>query len=244
MAREEVDAEVTRSSRGYFKSETPNTAEQIKSLILSRGLRPGDSIPAESELTECLGVSRSSVREGLRHLEALDIVKVRRGVGGFVGPLSMSALVETLAFKTILLAGDDLQALREVVAVRRYLDLGLAATVCQRLKGRPQPGLEALIKLMFDKAQAGSTFPDEDFAFHDGILALLHNDLMRQLVASFWSVHLTAQQSMKHPDRESLRVSAQAHADMLQAAVTGDITQYQQAVIKHYIPVYSALNLV
>lgn len=242
MTQAAIDEDVTL--RGKAPRETPNVAEQIKALILSQGLQPGDSLPTESALTADLGISRPSVREALRHLEALDIVKVRRGVGGFVGSLSMSALVETLAFKTILLAGNDLQALREVVEVRRCLDLGLATTVCKKLEGNPQPGLESLVKLMFNKAECGQTFADEDFAFHDGVLALLGNDLMRQLVASFWKVHITALQSMEYPEPESLIASAKAHDEMLRAAIAGDVEEYQQAVARHYAPVYAALNLV
>ncbi|MCI6584598.1 MAG: GntR family transcriptional regulator [Mobiluncus porci] len=223
--------------------ESANAAEQIKSLILSQGLHPGDPLPAESELCQTLGISRSSVREALKHLEALDIVQIRRGVGGFVGPLSMSALVETLAFKTILLAGNDLQALREVVAVRRYLDMGLAEQTCKALKGNPQPGLETLVQLMVDKAAAGKTFPEEDFAFHDGMLALLGNDLVRQLVAAFWRVHVAAIPSMAPPSVESLTETAAAHSEMLTAAINGDVEAYLRAVTKHYAPVFSALNL-
>ncbi|EFM45575.1 FadR family transcriptional regulator [Mobiluncus mulieris] len=234
---------VTPKIRRRTSGDAATAAEQIKALILGQHLKPGDSLPTESELTSTLGISRSSVREALRHLEALDIVKVRRGVGAFVGPLSMSALVETLAFKTILTAGNDLQALREVIAVRRYLDLGLAPTVCQTLRGNPQPGLEALVRLMRTKAEAGQTFPDEDFAFHDGILALLNNDLARQLVASFWQVHLAALRSMEPPNHESLLTSASAHGEILRAATAGNIAEYQQAIIRHYSPVYSALNL-
>lgn len=243
MTKLAVDDAVIPRLRRRPAGDTNSAAEQIKSLILSRGLKPGDPLPTESELTESLGISRPSVREALRHLEALDIVKVRRGVGGFVGPLSMSALVETLAFKTILLAGNNLQALREVIAVRRYLDLGLATTVCQTLKGNPQPGLETLVRLMHAKAEAGETFPEEDFAFHDGILALLNNDLVRQLVASFWHIHVTALGSMDYPGKESLAQSASAHGDMLHAAIAGDVAEYQRAVVKHYAPVYAALNL-
>ena len=55
--------------------------DAIKSYILRHGLRPGDRLPTESALCADLGVSRSSVREALRKLQALDIVTVRVGSG-------------------------------------------------------------------------------------------------------------------------------------------------------------------
>ncbi|WP_353065385.1 FadR/GntR family transcriptional regulator [Arcanobacterium hippocoleae] len=53
----------------------------VKSYILENGLKSGDPLPTEAKLCETLGVSRSSVREALRKLEALDIVTTRQGCG-------------------------------------------------------------------------------------------------------------------------------------------------------------------
>lgn len=218
-------------------------SQKIKDYISAHRLRPGDPLPSESELCTSLNVSRSSVREALRHLEALRIVEVRRGIGAFVGSLSMSPLVESLAFRTALLTQDNLEGLREIVKVRRYLDLGMAQKVCDTLKGNPQPGLETLVKLMERQAQKGNPFPDEDYAFHDGILALLNNDIMRQLVSSFWKVHVATLPQLDKPSAENLLKTAYSHRNMLDAAIKGDVSAYRQAVIEHYAPVEKTLNM-
>ena len=57
------------------QAETTMTA--IKDFILRTGLQTGDALPTESQLCTDLGVSRSSVREAVRTLVALDIVEVR-----------------------------------------------------------------------------------------------------------------------------------------------------------------------
>jgi len=77
----------------------------IKSYILRHGLHPGDRLPTESALCADLGVSRSSVREALRKLQALDIVTVRQGSGSYVGDMSLQPLVETLVLRAAL---DDI----------------------------------------------------------------------------------------------------------------------------------------
>ena len=76
--------------------------DAIKSYILRHGLHPGDRLPTESALCADLGVSRSSVREALRRLQALDIVTVRQGSGSYVGEMSMQPLVETLVLRAAL----------------------------------------------------------------------------------------------------------------------------------------------
>ena len=71
-------------SRGVMSglTTTPMTQSstaiaEIKNYILAKGLHPGDALPTESQLCTDLGVSRSSVREAVRTLVALDIVEVR-----------------------------------------------------------------------------------------------------------------------------------------------------------------------
>lgn len=58
--------------------------DQIKKLIVSGHLRPGDKLPSENELSQLLNVSRSSVREALRALESNGLIQVRSGAGAFV----------------------------------------------------------------------------------------------------------------------------------------------------------------
>ena len=58
--------------------------DQIKKLIVSGHLRPGDKLPSENELSQLLNVSRSSVREALRALESNGLIQVKSGAGAFV----------------------------------------------------------------------------------------------------------------------------------------------------------------
>jgi GntR family transcriptional repressor for pyruvate dehydrogenase complex len=59
-----------------------NILRQIREAILTGGLKPGDRLPSEKELSENFGVSKASLREAIRSLEALGLVDVRQGVAG------------------------------------------------------------------------------------------------------------------------------------------------------------------
>ncbi len=48
---------------------------QLSEMITAGGLKPGDKIPSERELTERLNVGRSSVREALRAIELLGLIE-------------------------------------------------------------------------------------------------------------------------------------------------------------------------
>jgi len=60
--------------------------DQILAEIRERRLQPGDKLPSERELIAVLGVSRSSVREALQGLIAMNVLESRPGQGTFVKP--------------------------------------------------------------------------------------------------------------------------------------------------------------
>lgn len=218
------------------------TSDRIKDLILSDGLRPGDLLPTEGELCSRLGVSRSNVREAIRKLSTLDIVDVRHGHGTYVGEMTLDALVEALVFRGVLSPGDDLDALRDVVEVRKALDHGMSEQIVDALKGTENSELKALVDEMTALASAGKTFPQQDRAFHTGLLAKLGNSLVGQLVAAFWDVHTAVLPKLNVAVASDLEQTAQAHGLMLEAAESGDAEAFRAAITAHYEPIMRALE--
>ncbi|MGW9630305.1 FadR/GntR family transcriptional regulator [Agromyces sp. NPDC055520] len=216
--------------------------DQIKSLILAEGLRPGDLMPTEAEICARLEVSRSSVREAMRMLAALDIVEVRHGHGTYVGQLSLAPLVEGLVFRGIVDQDDSLAALLEVVEVREALDLAMASQVATVLDGKHDPELERLVRTMAEKGARGLPFAEEDLAFHTRLLGYLDNTLVGQLVAAFWEVNSVVYPRLGLAPAADIADTARAHGAMLAAAVAGDADAYRQAVIEHYLPLRRALE--
>lgn len=92
-------------------------AEQVERFIASNGLAPGDRLPGERELCVLLGVSRTSVREALRSLQARGVVTVRHGKGVFVArPGAGDEAMRRLALLREI-GMEELFAMREVLEV-------------------------------------------------------------------------------------------------------------------------------
>lgn len=218
------------------------TSDRIKDLILADGLRPGDLLPTEGELCTRLGVSRSNVREAIRKLSTLDIVDVRHGHGTYVGEMSLDALVEALVFRGVLSPGDDLRALRDVVEVRAALDFGMSEAIVRSLQGTTNPELSALVDDMVAMAKDGQSFPQQDRAFHAGLLSALENSLVGQLVAAFWDVHTAVLPRLNVAVTADLEQTAKAHGQMLEAAQAGDVEAFHAAITVHYEPIARALD--
>src|SRR5678810_1285753 len=77
--------------------------DQIQQQILSGALKPGDQIPAERDLAERFGVSRTAVREAIKSLTEKGLIEVFVGRGTFVTNLSPDRVVESM---TLLLRNE------------------------------------------------------------------------------------------------------------------------------------------
>ena len=216
--------------------------DAIKSYIIQKKLSPGDPLPNEATLCEELSVSRSSVREAVRKLEALHIVKVIHGKGIFVGDFSLEPLVETLSFRTMVNQDANLTKLRDVIQVRRILDLGVAQQVVDAMKGTPRPDLEKLVRHMEKQAKKHTTFLEQDIEFHSRLFDETHNEVLKQLAHSLWLVHMAVLPQLGLTVSENLGTAAASHNNMLQAAIAGDVDAYRDADVEHYKPIEGILN--
>jgi len=111
--------------------------EQVRDLITSGRLKPGDRLPAERELAHTLSVSRSAVREGIRALESLGIVEARAGQGTFVAPPQRDAITNSL------FRARDTQ--RKLFEVRRVLEPGLAGLAARRARPEQLEKMRAIL---------------------------------------------------------------------------------------------------
>lgn len=74
----------------------------VKKEVLDGALRPGDQLPPERELAEVLGVSRNSVREGLRTLDNMGVIKSFHGSGNFIAGNFEETITELMTFMYML----------------------------------------------------------------------------------------------------------------------------------------------
>lgn len=231
----DVEGEQMSENPARPRSRNHDVAESIKQYIIDQRLRPGDLLPTESELTEAIGASRTSVREAVKALSALDIVEVRHGHGTFVGNLSMNALVESLAFRGRLSTGTDDKVMRDVVDLRQLMEQSLSPLMVKTLDRVEVMGLRELALRMRRLAIEGKPYVDEDRAFHMALMRAIGNDLVVQLTEAFWRVQSRMARTIEVPDEDWIR-TAEAHGAIVDAIEAEDVPRLQAAFAEHYEP--------
>lgn len=107
------------------KSQAEVVIDGIRQLLSSGQLSPKSRLPVEKDLAQLLGVSRGSLREGIRALAALGIVETRQGDGTYITSLDPYDLLGSLRFLADTHPAADSAHL---LAVRRVLESESAAS--------------------------------------------------------------------------------------------------------------------
>lgn len=218
------------------------TADRIKEFILSQRLSPGDPLPTELALAEHLGVSRSKVREAVKTLAALDLVEVRHGHGTYVGSMSLTGLVESLAFRGMLLnARGDRQVLNDLIELRQLLETSLAELIVSRMSPQSALSLRRLTDSMRSHAESEEDLSQDDRAFHLLLNETSGNALAVQLTDAFWQIYAISASSLEAP-ADDPRTTAASHAAIVDAIESGDVELVRTAIIQHYSPIKRRLE--
>ncbi|MFJ8827330.1 FadR/GntR family transcriptional regulator [Streptomyces sp. NPDC102467] len=209
--------------------------EQIKKLIVDRRLPPGAPLPTEPELMGMLGVSRNSVREALKALQAMGIVEIRHGFGTYVGPMSMAPMVEGLTFRTVAghYRGED--SLLQLLELREAVETGLVARLAGRVPDADLAELGSLVRQMEKEAAApdGTVAAATDRAFHATLYQCLGNPLLVEVMEAFWEAFHRVRTDLvdvpQDPD-----VTCRQHREILDAVRSGEVIRAERAIRDHF----------
>src|SRR5947209_2497765 len=151
---------------------------QLRRLLASGELKPGDRLPAERDLAEQFKVGRSHVREALQRLEFYGILQTLPQSGTVVARLGVAAL-EGLISNVLAFDRDDIAGLLETRIVLEIETARRAAERATRDDVRAIAGAQAAFQ---ERALAGDAALEEDLALHLAIAAAARNAVLASLV--------------------------------------------------------------
>lgn len=110
------------------KSVSSLVFEQLKQNILHGVWKAGEHLPSEKELVNQLGVSRISVREGLKQLSSIGLIETRHGEGTFVKTVEAHSYMSEM-LPLMVLNRDNII---ELIKYRKIIEVGTAALAVER----------------------------------------------------------------------------------------------------------------
>ena len=202
----------------------------IRSAISSGELRPGDRLPPETELARSLGVSRPTVREALKVLEALNLLKSSTGPAGgtFVRTLSGVGVADNLKDSITLLLDVDELTLEELWAAREAIETRAVGIAAMRRTERDLATMRGTIETDEHK-KFDDYFPD--ITFHRAIADASGNRLLSLFMLS---IHLTLRTlAERYVLPEAKQTSQDQHRLIYEAIIDRDETLARARMEEH-----------
>lgn len=153
------------------KSLTDMVADDLLDRIVAGEFKPDSLVPGELELSSQHDVSRMTVREAMKTLVAQRILRVERGRGTFVNPLSGWGSLNAV-LRAVSEGEDDAVVAVQLIELRRMLETGACELAASRITDEDLALMAQHLQQMKDAHAAGdvAAFVESDLAFHDVIL--------------------------------------------------------------------------
>ena len=199
----------------------------FKQLIAEGALAPGSRLPAERELAENFGVSRSSLRQALKVLEIMGVISQHVGDGTYVNTGASSILGEPMEFLILL----DGISFHEIMEARLIVEPELTARAAERSSPDDLTRIQRELTAMEKAGSDHRRFVEHDILFHNAIFEAAGNRVCRLM---FSVVHrsldslVTITSRMVDPEH-----TIQLHRRILNAIVKRDAAEARRRMLEH-----------
>jgi GntR family transcriptional repressor for pyruvate dehydrogenase complex len=214
------------------EGSTEQVVAHVRGLIERGELRPGDRLPAERDLAVEIGVSRPTVRAGLRALAAMGVVQSRHGSGTYIpaGPPTLGS--EPLSF----LAALHGFTREEMYEARRILEVGASGLAAERATHEQLATIAEEVASLFAAMNDPVVFLVHDISFHRAVAAASGNPIVASLVEMVSELYYERRRetAMRATDR-NLRDAAEMHRRVYQAIRARDPEAARAAMNEHLL---------
>jgi len=219
------------------RSRPVRVADEIKQWVVERDLKNGDKLPNESEMIAQFGVSKGTVREALRILEAQGLIITKTGPGGgsIVGEVSAerarSLLANYFYFQDLSVA--------DIYQMRKVLEPELVASLAGQL-GEPQiDELQALAERYPEPASSAEEEKQQHIAsleFHARLADFASNPLLGFVIGFMARIltDLTVFRGLYDPPNADLWRKGREHQlQLVDALRKGDANKARDIMTSH-----------
>lgn len=213
-----------------FKTRTlsQSVTEDLLRQIRAGEIEVGDQIPTQQNLMKIYGVGHSVVRDAMQQLAAMGIVDVRPRRGSTVISVDSSRALDDRLLAVLL----DKQAIDELYALRRLIEVDIAGQAAQRATPAQLRAVENAHDQFVQARKMGVRVHQQDIDFHRALAEASHNLVYLRVLDALVDVMTAVRQSATEVPGATADAEQQ-HAVVLQAIRDGDPVAARHAMLEH-----------
>lgn len=215
-----------------------NIVEQIRGAILDGEIKIGDQLPPEKDLAKHFGVSKSSLREAYRVLEAYGLLEIRQGMSGgaFVKEVDLRTIKDTLVNYLFF----QNPGINEYTQIRYFIEPQVVRICAEKATPEDIRELEDNI-LAMEQENEGEDFPsDLDSAFHKKLVDITGNKIISLFVECIQTALINIKRIV-HTDDAFLHMVCNGHRKIVMAIRKRDPELASLAMIDHIAEVEAGM---
>lgn len=229
-----------KSNAGLFSNlnseKNGTSAEEVvtrlREMIQNGDLTAGDRLPPERDLAKVLGVSRPTLRAGIRSLTTVGILQSKQGAGTFVAEVEDSPTLDTSALR--LLSALHGFTSDEMFEARLALEMSIAGLAAERADSEEMAQLAEEIAGMYSALDRPEQYLVHDMQFHQTIAAASGNRILTALMNMVAAI-LFDYRSKTVKRATDLKDSAEQHHNIYRAIREHDSDAARQAMKVHLL---------
>ena len=212
------------------------TAEEVvarlREMIHRGDLRSGDRLPPERDLAKQLGVSRPTLRAGIRSLAAVGVLKSKQGAGTFVVEADASPALDSNPLR--LLASLHGFSSTEMFEARLILEMAITGLAAERATSEHLVALAEELTEMFATLEEPEEYLVHDMRFHQLIAAASGNRIITALMNMVASILFDVRSKTVHRAHD-LKESAEMHRQIFRSIREGNTEAARNAMRDHLL---------
>ncbi|GGD56395.1 FadR/GntR family transcriptional regulator [Paenibacillus nasutitermitis] len=211
---------------------------KLHDYIAEHGLQPGDRFLNEKEIVHLVGASRTVVREALKAMEAVGVVRIKPGDGVFVNESSVHHLVNQFSFRW----SRDRTRMLELLETRTMLELSaIELIVMRRCENQASPiavdfrEIDANLEQMERAIQLKKSLVEDDIEFHRTLFRMTGNRTFYEL-SEVITQYFNEVRERRISEADGYGSTFVEHARIVQLLKQSDAEGAKKAMIDHLSP--------
>lgn len=215
------------------KKKFEEVLDQIKRLLITKKLKIGQKLPNEIELSESMGISRSSLREAFKVLSVIGIIEGKSGEGTIIKQAEPENLKNIMSLVAISRGLNT----NELFEVRTILEMGAVKYTAER---RNEGDLQKIEKILMEMDQHPNENQEEqskyDLFFHKSIVSASKNRMLQmvvEVISDLLSEQIKTTRSELATSPPILKRFQEEHWTIFRAIKNQDAEEAQRVMFAH-----------